>query len=110
MKSAANELREGTRELVADGYLARKLDEWSSFSAEGARSVWAQQEANARSQIYRRILAVFFLLALGLAWLAWRGYRLKRIAEGAQASLREAQRRFTAFMENSPAMSFMKDS
>lgn len=110
MKGVANNLRDGITELVADGYLARKLDEWSPFSAEGARSVWAQQEANARSQIYRRVVAVFFLLVVGLAWLAWRGYRLKRIPEEAQASLREAQRRFTAFMENSPAMSFMKDA
>lgn len=110
LKEAADELRSGISELVADGYLARKLDEWSPFSAEGARSIWAQQEANARNQIYRRVLALIFFLAIGLGWLAWRAFRLRQTAEAAQTSLREAQRRFSAFMDNSPALSFMKDA
>ncbi len=70
-KAVANELSSGLSELVADAYLARKLDEWSPFSAEGARSVWAQQEANARSKIYHRVLALIVLLALVLGWLTW---------------------------------------
>ncbi|MCU1329089.1 MAG: sensor signal transduction histidine kinase, partial [Bryobacterales bacterium] len=103
-------MREGIAELAADGYLSRKLDEWSPFSAEGARSVWAQQAANARNRVYGWAVSAVLTLALVLAWVAWRGFRLKRAAEEAQLLLRDAQRRFTAFMDNSPALASMKDA
>jgi diguanylate cyclase (GGDEF)-like protein/PAS domain S-box-containing protein len=109
-RAEATALREGISELAADGYLTKKLDEWSPFSAEGARSVYAQQSANARNLTYRRAVALVLALACVLAWVAWRGFRLKRAAEDARANLAEAQRRFTAFMDHSPALSFMKDA
>jgi diguanylate cyclase (GGDEF)-like protein/PAS domain S-box-containing protein len=110
VREAAEALREGIAELTTDGFLSAKLDEWSPFSAEGTRSIWAQQQATERSRIYRTTLIVILFLAMGLALVAWRAWRLKGKAERAEASLRDAQRRFTAFMDNSPAISFMKDA
>jgi diguanylate cyclase (GGDEF)-like protein/PAS domain S-box-containing protein len=103
-------LRDEIRNLTTDGFLSSKLDEWSPFSAEGTRSEWAEEEANKRSNIYRFLLILIVALALGLAWLAWRTWRLRQAAETADVGRREAQRRFTAFMDNSPAIAFMKDS
>jgi diguanylate cyclase (GGDEF)-like protein/PAS domain S-box-containing protein len=110
VREAAEALREGISDLTTNGFLSARLDEWSPFSAEGTRSIWARQQANQRSTIYRYTLMVIVTLALGLALVAWRAWRLKGKAERAETGLRDAQRRFTAFMDNSPAMSFIKDA
>ncbi len=109
VREAAAALRDSIAELTTNGFLSAKLDEWSPFSAEGTRSIWAEEEANKRSAVYRYSLIIIALLASGLALVAWRAWRLKQKAELAEAELRDSQRRFTAFMDNSPAMSFMKD-
>jgi diguanylate cyclase (GGDEF)-like protein/PAS domain S-box-containing protein len=109
VRDAAAALRAEIGNLTRDGFLSRKLDEWSPFSAQGTRSVWAEEEANKRSNNYRLTLILIIVLASGLAWLALRAWQLKLTAELADAGRREAQRRFAAFMDNSPAMSFMKD-
>src|SRR5205807_4235083 len=103
-------LRDEIRILAQDGFLSAKLDEWSPFSAEGTRSVWAEQEAVKRGNIYRVSLILIAFLASGLAWLAWRARQLRLKAEAADAGKREAQRRFAAFMDTSPAIAFMKDA
>lgn len=110
IRRAAESLREEIRTLTTDGFLSSKLDEWSPFSAEGTRSVWAEEEANKRSSIYRLGFILILLLASGLAWLAWRGWQLKLVAETADAGRREAQRRFAAFMDTSPVMAYMKNA
>src|SRR5205823_920036 len=69
-----------------------------------------EEEAVRRGNIYRASLMVILLLASGLGWLAWRAWHLRLKAELADAGMREAQRRFSAFMETSPAIAFMKDS
>ena len=110
VRETAQALRDGISELTTNGFLSAKLDEWSPFSAEGTRSIWAEEEANKRSTIYRYSLILIGFLASGLAWLTWRAWRLKQKAETAEGGLREAQRRFTAFMDNSPSLAFMKDA
>ncbi|MEP6716153.1 MAG: diguanylate cyclase [Terriglobia bacterium] len=110
MRAAANALRDEITNLTKDGFLSGRLDEWSPFSAEGIRSVWAEREADRRSRIYRYSLFVILLLAWVLGWLAYRAWRLKQAAERAETGRREAQRRFTAFMDHSPAIAFMKDA
>ncbi len=109
MKGAADELRGGITELAAEGYVDNKFTKLAPLWAEGARSVGAQQLADAHRRIYQRIMVAFILGALGLAWLLWRGYRLKRYAEESQANLRESRRSFDAFMRHSPAMASAKD-
>lgn len=109
VREAAVALREGISELTTNGFLSTKLDEWSPFSAEGTRSIWAEEEANRRSAFYRVSFIIIAMLASGLGLAAWRAWRLKQKAELAEAGLRDSQRRFTAFMDNSPALSFMKD-
>jgi diguanylate cyclase (GGDEF)-like protein/PAS domain S-box-containing protein len=106
----ADALRKGIHTLVGNGFMTAKLDQWAPFSAVGARSVWAQQDANLRSRIYSYVAMVVALLAVGLGWFAYRSWQLKIEAERAGTELREAQRRFTAFMDNTPMVAFMKDS
>ena len=103
-------LRDGIQELVGNGFMTAKLDEWAPFSAVGARSIWAQQDANKRSRLYRYISLLVAGLALGLGWFAWRSWRLKLEAQSAETGLRDAQRRFNAFMDNTPMVAFMKDA
>lgn len=107
---AARALRDEITALTRTGFLSAKLDEWSPFSAEGTRSVWAEEQAENRSVVYEVLSATIAVLALILGLLAVRAHRLRLIAERAQRSERETQRRFTAFMENSPAIAFMKDT
>jgi diguanylate cyclase (GGDEF)-like protein/PAS domain S-box-containing protein len=109
VRETAAALRDGIGELRRNGFLSAKLDEWSPFSAEGTRSIWAEEEANKRSNVYGYCLIIIGILSSGLMWLTWRAWQLKRKAESSDAGLREAQRRFSAFMEHSPAMAFMKD-
>jgi diguanylate cyclase (GGDEF)-like protein/PAS domain S-box-containing protein len=107
---AATALREEITVLSRNGYLSGKLDEWSPFSAQGTRSIWAEEQANERSRVYVYCLIVIMVFAAFLAWTAFRAWSLKKAAERAEAGRREIQRRFTAFMETSPAASFMKDA
>ncbi|MDP9171181.1 MAG: diguanylate cyclase, partial [Acidobacteriota bacterium] len=109
MRDTASALRDEITNLTKDGFLSGKLDEWSPFSPEGTRSVWAEEQADQRSRIYRIWLLVVILLASVLAWLAYRAWSLKQAAERAESGRREAQRRFTAFMDHSPVLAFMKD-
>ncbi len=109
MKGAADDLRDGIAELAAEGYVDKKFTISAPLWAESARSVGAQQLADAHRLIYQRIVVAFILGALGLTWLLWRGYRLKRYAEESQDNLRESQGSFDAFMRHSPAMASVKD-
>jgi diguanylate cyclase (GGDEF)-like protein/PAS domain S-box-containing protein len=107
---AAKALRDEITVLSRNGYLSGKLDEWAPFSAQGTRSIWAEEQANERSRVYVYCLIVIMVFAAFLAWTAFRAWSLKKAAEHAEAGRREIQRRFTAFMETSPAASFMKDA
>ena len=106
---AAKALRDEITILSRNGYLSGKLDQWSPFSAQGTRSIWAKEQANERSRIYAYCLIVIMFFSAFLTWAAFRAWRLKKAAERAESGRREIQRRFTAFMETSPAASFMKD-
>ena len=107
---AARALRDEITALSRNGYLSGKLDEWSPFSAQGTRSIWAEEQANERSRVYVYCLIIIVVFAGFLACTAYRAWSLQIAAERAEAGRREIQRRFTAFMETSPAASFMKDA
>ncbi len=106
----AEEMRAAIQVLIGNGFMTSKLDEWAPFSAVGARSIWAQQDADKRSTLYSYIAILVATLAIGLAWFAWRSWTLKLAAQPAETGLREAQRLFTAFMDNTPMVAFMKDA
>jgi diguanylate cyclase (GGDEF)-like protein/PAS domain S-box-containing protein len=109
-RDAAKALRDEITVLSRDGYLSGRLDEWSPFSAQGTRSIWAEEQARERSQVYVYCLVLIMVFLVVLAWVAFRAWSLKQAAERAEAGRREIQRRFTAFMDTSPAASFMKDA
>jgi diguanylate cyclase (GGDEF)-like protein/PAS domain S-box-containing protein len=106
----ADILRGRISDMGRDGFLSARMDQWSPFSAQGTRSILAEEEANERTRIYSSILIVILAFSGVLGWLAWRAWRLRNAAVRAEAGRREIQRRFTAFMDNSPALSFMKDA
>lgn len=102
-QGAAKQLRDEIARMADDGFLSAKLDEWEPFSAQGTRSLWAQQAAERRSRIYSYFAVAIGALAVVLIVLIHRARRL-------QTKLRDSQRRFAAFMDNSPAIAFMKDA
>lgn len=106
----AEMLRSAIADMGQDGFLSARFDEWSPFSAQGTRSIIAEEAANRRSRIYSSWLTAIMVLSSVLAWVAYRAWRLRRAAERAEAGRIEIQRRFTAFMDHSPALAFMKDA
>jgi diguanylate cyclase (GGDEF)-like protein/PAS domain S-box-containing protein len=110
ISAAAAALRDEITTLTKNGFLSARLDQWSPFSAEGTRSVWAGEEAEQRSRVYRFCLMLIVILATILGWVAYRARSLKQAAERAESGRLDAQRRFTAFMDHSPAVAFMKDA
>ncbi len=103
-------LRREIAKMGQDGFLSARMDRWSPFSAQGTRSILSEEAANDSSRIYRSGFFVILALTGVLGWLAWRASRLRKAAEAAESGRREIQRRFTAFMDHSPALSFMKDA
>jgi len=110
VRAGAKALRDEITALNKDGFLSSRLDEWSPFSAQGTRSILAEEAANERSRIYSYCLVLIVLFSSLLAWAAYRAWSLKHAAERAESGRREIQRRFTAFMDNSPSAAFMKDA
>ncbi len=108
--SAAEALRARIAEMGKDGFLSARMDQWSPFSAQGTRSILAEEAANDRSRIYSYAMVAILILSLGLAWASFRATKLRSEAERAEKGRREIQRRFTAFMDHSPALAFMKDA
>jgi len=107
---SAEKLRSAIADMGQDGFLSSRLDEWSPFSAQGTRSILAEEAANRRTRVYSYCLAAILVLSSVLAWLAYRAMHLRAAAERAEAGRLEIQRRFTAFMDHSPALAFMKDA
>ncbi len=106
----ADILRAKIADMGRDGFLSARMDQWSPFSAQGTRSILAEEAANDRSRMYSYAMIAILLLSAGLAWAALRARGLRKTAERAEAGRREIQRRFTAFMDHSPALAFMKDA
>ena len=109
-RGAAKALRDEITVMSGDGSLAGILDRWSPFSSQGTRSMIARQEADARSRMFVLCLILILLFSSVLAWAALRARGLRKSAERAEAGRREMQRRFSAFMDHSPAAAFMKDA
>lgn len=110
MAPAADRLRSAIEEMGADGFLSARMDLWSPFAAQGTRSILARESAERVSRIYRFCLVAILLLTVVLGWVTWRSLHLRRAAAAAEAGRLEIQRRFTAFMDHSPALAFMKDA
>jgi diguanylate cyclase (GGDEF)-like protein/PAS domain S-box-containing protein len=106
----AEMLRSAITEMSNDGFLGESLDQWSPFAAQGTRSIFEKEVAEERSRFYSYCLTIIAALGCVLAWLTFRALRLRGAAERAEAGRLEIQRRFTAFMDHSPAIAFMKDA
>ena len=102
-------LRQEIAILSGDGFLNARLEQWTPFSAAGTRSVWAAKSAEERSRVYLICLVGLVLFGFGLLYMSRHAADMRRTAKKAEARHREAERRFAAFMEHSPAVTFMKD-
>ncbi|MDE3198378.1 MAG: PAS domain S-box protein, partial [Acidobacteriota bacterium] len=109
-EAEAKTIRNEIRAMSKDGFINAKLDEWSPFSTQGTRTIWAREDAGERGRIYGWVLSLFAVMIAVLGWVAWRAVSLKRLAEIAESKRRDIQRQFTAFMDHSPVAAFMKDA
>ncbi len=91
---AAAELRQAISVLARDGFLSAKLDEWSPVSAQGARSIWAREDAEQRSWIYRICLGLIAVFALFLIVAIRRAFREKRAAQKRMLELWASEQRW----------------
>lgn len=88
-KEAAEGLRDGISLLAEDGTLSAMLDEWSPFSAQGMRSIWAREIAETRSAIYRASFRLALVFAVILGFAARRAYLLKLSAQASELRFRQ---------------------
>ncbi|MGI8655030.1 MAG: PAS domain S-box protein [Pyrinomonadaceae bacterium] len=106
---------EAAQEIVLTGYGKRVMDDIRKLTAEMETEERrllklreAESEASARNTIVTLsmlALTVLALLPVGF-YIIKNDFRKLKLAEDA---LRESQARFTAFMDNNPAVAFMKD-
>ncbi len=106
---------EAAQEIVLTGYGKRVMDDIRKLTAEMETEERrllklreAESEASARNTIVTLsmlALTVLALLPVGF-YIIKHDFRKLKLAEDA---LRESQARFTAFMDNNPAVAFMKD-
>ena len=87
-RDAGTALRAEISTMVGDGFLSEKLDEWSPFSAQGMRSLWAREAAEQKSRFYRASAAMVFLFATFLTIAARRANSLKKRAQRSEERYR----------------------
>ena len=95
-------LRDEIGKLEKSGLLSRALDKWCPFTAEGTRSEWLRKAADQRGRVLVAGSAAISILAFVLALVLARSLRLRR-------ALKDSERLFEAFFENSPLLTFLKD-
>ncbi|HWD99023.1 MAG TPA: diguanylate cyclase, partial [Bryobacteraceae bacterium] len=96
--------------LAADETFAAALDRWAGASAGQARSILALRHAQQKGRIYLFGLALLSALGLLLFWQTWRARAAHARARTAQIAAAQSEKRFAAFMHNSPALAYVKDS
>ncbi len=80
-RAAGAALRTEISGMVHDGFLSAKLDEWSPFSAQGMRSLWALEAEEQRSRFYLTSATLILLFATFLTIAVRRANALKKLAE-----------------------------
>ena len=96
--------------LAADGTLAAALDKWDGASAGQTRFLLALREAQQKSRYYLIGFALVSALGLLLLWQTWRARVAHAQAQAAELAAAQSEKRFAAFMRNSPALAYVKDS
>jgi diguanylate cyclase (GGDEF)-like protein/PAS domain S-box-containing protein len=108
--AAVDAIRAEIPALAADGTFTAALDRWAGASAGQARSLLALQQARQKSRIYLYGLALLSAFGLLLLWQTWRARVAHAEARTAQIAAAQSEKRFAAFMYNSPALAYVKDS
>ena len=96
--------------LAADGTLTAALDRWDGATAGQARFLLALREAQQKSRYYLVGFALVSALGLSLLWQTWRARVAHAQARAAEFAAAQSEKRFAAFMRNSPALAYVKDS
>ena len=107
-RATADRLYSVIEQLAIDGTLTELTNRW--FVMPQQRYVQSRLAERQRRHLIIILTAVSVLFALFNVW-HWRGsQRMRRAAERAWTRARHAEERFEAFMANSPAIAFIKDS
>jgi PAS domain S-box-containing protein len=103
----ASRIYQGIQEMVADGEVSELANRW--FFMPQQRYVRQRLIERERRQLELLYAAGFALLLVSVGF--WRRARLlRRAAQDARALAEAVERRFEAFMLNSPALSMLKDA
>ena len=108
--AAVDAIRAEIPALAADGTLAAALDRWDGASAGQARFLLALREAQQKSRFYLLGFALVSIFGLLLLWQTWRARVAHAQARTAELAAAQSEKRFAAFMHNSPALAYVKDS
>jgi len=108
--AAVDAIRAEIPELAADGTVAAALDRWDGASAGQARFLLALREPQQKSRFYLLGLALVSIFGLLLLWQTWRARVAHAQTRTAELAAARSEKRFAAFMHNSPALAYVKDS
>jgi diguanylate cyclase (GGDEF)-like protein/PAS domain S-box-containing protein len=108
--AAVDAIRAEIPGLAADGTFAAALDRWDGASAGQARFLLALREAQQKGRFYLLGFSLVSALGLLLLWQTWRARVAHAKARAAEFAAAQSEKRFAAFMRNSPALAYVKDS
>ncbi len=108
VRSTADRLYSVIEQLALDGTLTEVTNRW--FVMPQQRYVRERLAERQRRHLYIIFAAGSLIFVLFNAWHWRRALRMRRAAKQAWARARHAEERFEAFMANSPAIAFIKDS
>jgi len=97
-----DDLRDGITPLFTDGTFAAALDKWSGFSGAQTRAYFELRETQLRTRAYLWLLVLMLVTAVVLAWQIVKQRKVRRSAV-------ENEVRFSAFMNHSPLVGFIKN-
>ncbi len=103
MAGAADRIYREIAQLALDGTLSETASRWSLVSSFQSRHMIDVIDANNREKLLRSGLAIL-TFALALAW-----FQNRRIRK-AKAVAVESRQRFDAFMNHTPAVTFIRDA
>ena len=86
--AAADLLRKEISLMAVDGTLGANMERWSSATYEDMKAVFALQQAEEQSTIFRYALAFCLIVAVVLLWQVW---RVRAAQRGSQLALQAAE-------------------
>jgi diguanylate cyclase (GGDEF)-like protein/PAS domain S-box-containing protein len=97
----ARVLREEITRLANNGFLSAKLDEWTPFSAEGTRSIWAAKASEVRTRTYQIAFSLILAVSFALLYMSRRTHLARKAAERAELERKASEQRWQLALTSS---------